>query len=333
MPTKEVRDQYLKEVKFKKSESYAIKSRTVLNAVIRYENKIGKAINVFSNEDFQKMFECNNWVGRSSVVASKSRIMDFIRWDMLNNNTIYNVSQISIMPDDIKAGTDYGRKYFESEDEFVETLQMFSNDEKYYRAAALCALYWLGFSQEETITAKKSDLDDDAQSVAGRRCSDKTLYDIIKRCALSSGYDAYVGKNEAKRRVVYVGSDLIVRQGIWDSGFTPDIQKAELSEQSVAKFLREVNLLLKNLPEGSKHRGKKLSQMFIYTSSKFCRMYEAEIALNNHNLFDSMVENEVDVISLLKRIIPTENWDRMIGNKQYFKFVDDYKRWKEYFYK
>ena len=335
MPTKEVMDQYLKEVREKKSKSYAERSMTVLNAVSRYESEIGKAINTFSDNDFQKMFEKNNWIGMSNVTSCKSRIVDFMKWDMLNNNAIYNVRTVSVTSSNVKAQDDYGKRYFESEEDFLRTLQVFSSDERYYRAAAICALYWIGLSQKEAIRVKKSDVDDMTQTVAGRQCPNRDIYDIIKNCAQSTGYTVLVGSSAAERKVVYVGSELILRQRIWNTGLSADmdIQKEQLTPVGIGKILREVNLLLDELPEASRYHGVKLAQKSIFMSSKFCKMYDFEVDSGNPNLFVPTVKNDLGTLETLQYIFPEENWKKNFDNKQYYRLIEYYRAWKEYFHK
>lgn len=334
MSTKEVRDQYLEKIRGEKSKWSVYNSMAVLNSVSQYEEKIGKTMNMFSDDDFQHLFEENGWIGMSNVTACKSRIMDFIRWDMLNNNTIYNVREIPIFSSDVKAQDDYKNRYFESEEDFLGALRVFSCDEKYYRAAALCALYWTGFSQKEAISVKKNDLNDENHTISGRQCTE-SIYDIVKNCALSSGYTVLVGSSAAERRVVYVGSDLVLRQGIWNAGLTAGIeaQKEELNNSVVSKILREVNLILKNLPENNRYHGKKLNQTSIGMNAKFCKMYDAEISLKNPSLFIATVKNDYDAIGVLSELFPEENWERNLKNKQYYRLMEQYKIWKDCFHK
>ena len=237
------------------------------------EENLCKDLCDFEFVDYIMLFNHNSWCNLNTFRNRKSRINHYIRWCMENGycdekafSNIKNLRFEDISKKILYENTHF--KHFSDLERLInKALDQMDTEQRFNMKMNIAVVYllWSGFTSQEIIDMKRSDVNWEARTISGIKVD---IPEVINLVGEVSKMDTYykIKKNNTTELCSFDVSDSLIR--------TPRTEK--ISDGRLKHLVYMLNLFLEKLDILDIDYGKRLLTADIYNSGLFSRIKKIE---------------------------------------------------------
>lgn len=301
--------------------------RSVFRASKTFEDMNDKDLCDFNYEEYLSMFNIRNWGIYTTFMSKKTMITSYLNYCVSNglcdSNNLREIDRLN--PTDIKQKSKFETEYYKDFDDFHNTIKnVFSNIDPIEYENRICNivilyLLWYGFEKEEIINLDNKDFNYKEGTITckdSRRIvhiDNEEVLTLFENCKNAESYCRWHGKVWAYLK--YKNPDKLIKSYRNDS---IDIVDLRLRIWSSSQYIKN------NLSVNNEYASKKFTDLGISNSGLYSRIKQLED--------DGLIEVKHVFIPKINELLNIDLvTDFTNGNTT--KFIKNYKKWKNYFYK